>query len=85
MKTCLDASRLRLASRFWSDLMLEKMKSFLCKLRQATTTGFTHGTNLVHMLSCEFQRISVSLLKILNGPPESPRGTPNPEVLEKSE
>lgn len=85
MKTCLDVSRLRLASRFWSGLMLVKMKSCLCKLRQATTTGFTHGTNLVHMLSCEFQRISESLLKILNGPPELRHGTLNPEVPEKSE
>lgn len=85
MKTCLDASRLRLASRFWSGLMLEKMKSFLCKLRQATTTGFMHGTNLVHMLSCEFQKISESLSTILNGPPELRHGTLNPEVPEKSE
>lgn len=85
MIVCPDASRLRQASRFWLGLMHEKTKSYLSRLRQAMTIGFMHGTSLVHTLSCEFQKISESLGKILNGQQGWLRGTQKPEDPEKSE
>lgn len=85
MKICLGASSLHLALRFWWDMTLVKTKSCLCALRQATITGFILMVSMVHMLSCEFKRISQSRWMTLNGQPESPHGIPKPEVQEKSE
>lgn len=85
MKICLDASRLRLASRFWLDMTLVKTKNCLLVLQQATITGFILVASLVRMLSCEFKKTDQSRWRTLNGRPESPLGIPKPEVQEKSE